>query len=271
MMPILRPGVALINNGTAPVQIPKATLLCQALVLLMALSFGLSSALAQDQKDSEVLRAKSAFTGKSLAQISLTLATQRPEQVSLSDKAILTRELPLLNDHNRVKDDRQVARLYARAEATLKFFHRYGVVDLILFRHPQPIVYNKPGVVLVISTEVLKIVGNDEAALAGLLGHELAHEYVALQMLHALRSGDLSKIRELELFCDAVAVVVLLNLGLDPAHYGRALERIVTHSQAARVLNDGSGSHPTMGARLKVISDISNLLRSRATFAQSRQ
>jgi predicted Zn-dependent protease len=121
-------------------------------------------------------------------------------------------------------------------------------------------------VVLVISTEVLKIVGSDDAALIGLVAHELAHEYVAMQMLSALRSGDLSRIRELELFCDAVATVVLFNLGLDPAHYARVLRRIATHSQAAAALNDGSNSHPAIAARLKVISDVSDLLRSQISF-----
>ena len=168
----------------------------------------------------------------------------RPEAVSQTDKSLLMRELPLVNAHNRVEDGRQLVRLYARVETTLELYKRHGIVDLVIFRDSRPIVYSKPGVVLVISTEVLKIVGSDDAALIGLVAHELAHEYVAMQMLSALRSGDLSRIRELELFCDAVATVVLLNLGLDPAHYASVLRRIATHSQAAAALNDGSNSHP---------------------------
>ena len=184
----------------------------KALALSMACGLGWSTIFAQSQKEREVSRVEAAFAGKSLAKISRALAAMRSEPVSQSDKAILMRELPMITDGNRVDGQRQLDRLYARLETTLRYYHRFGVVDLIIFRDPRPIIYNKPGVVLVISTEVLKIVGNDDAALAGLVAHELAHEYIVLQMLHAIRSGDLSKIRELELFCDAVAVVALLDL-----------------------------------------------------------
>ncbi len=267
MVVILRP-VGFINNGTATGQVPKARLLSNTLVLLMALSFGVTSVLAQDPKMSEITRAESGFSGRSLAEINLALAKMRPEPVSQSDKLILERGLPILTDRNRIENPRQLSLLYARAETTLRFCHRYGVVDLILFRHREPIVYSHAGAVLAISTEVLKIIGDNDAALAGIVAHELAHEYVALQMLSAIRTGDLSKIRELELFCDAVAVVVLLDLGLDPAHYSRALQRIARHSQAAAALNDGSRTHPAIELRLQVISDISNLFKSQTPVAR---
>jgi len=271
MVAILRPAVGFINNGTATCPVPEVRLLSNALVLLMVLSFGVSAVFAQDQKEIEISRAESGFTGKSLAEINLALARMRPEPVSQSDRVILTSSLPFLTDRNRVEDTRQLALLYARIEKTLRFCQRYGVVDLILFRHPEPIVYSRAGVVLAISTEVLKIIGNDDAALAGIVAHELAHEYVALQMLSAIRSGNLSGIRELELFCDAVAVVVLLDLGLDPANYSRALKRIARHSKAATVLNDGSSTHPAIELRLQVISDISNIFKSQTPVARLRK
>jgi Zn-dependent protease with chaperone function len=256
---ILRPRVAFINKPTKTVGIITVRFSLIAIALLLMLSSGMPSASAQNQKQNEIARAESGFTGKSFGEINLLLAAMRPAPVSGADKSLLMRDLPLVADSNKVEGQHQLGRLYARLDPVLKLCGRYGVVDLIVFRNSQPIVYSKPGVVLVISTEVLKIVGNDDAALAGIVAHELAHEYVALQMLGAIRSRDLSKIRELELFCDAVAVVVLLDLGLDPTHYAKALQRIATHSQAATILNDGSNSHPEIEARLKVISDISDL------------
>jgi Zn-dependent protease with chaperone function len=228
-------------------------------------------ALAQNQKESEIARVESAFAGKSLSEINVALAAICPEPVSRSDKSQLMSDLPLVTAKNRVEDHRQLDGLRSRLEPTLKLYARYGVVDLILFRDPRPIVYSKPGVVVVISTEVMKIAGDDDAALVGIVAHELAHEYVALQMLRAVRSGDLTKIRELELFCDAVAVVVLLDLGLDATRYGRALRSIATHSQATAELNNGSSTHPAIDARLKVISDISALPKSQTSVAWLRR
>ena len=264
--PILRPSVASINNPRATAGLLKRGYPLKAFALFMAFNCGILSPAAQDQKQNEIARVESVFTGRSLSEINLALAAMLPEAVSQTDKSVLMRELPLVNAHNRVEGGQKLIRLYARVETTLKLYKRHGIVDLVIFRDSRPIVYSKPGVVLVISTEVLKIVGSDDAALSGVVAHELAHEYVAMQMLSAIRAGDLSKIRELELFCDAVAVVVLLDLGLDPAHYGKALKRIATHSQAAAALNDGSDSHPAIAARLKIISDVSDLLRSQISF-----
>ena len=266
MVAILRSGVGPINKriATGEVQSKPSS---KALGLVLALSLGLS-VFAHGQERSEISRAESGFAGRSLAEVNLALAIMRPEPVSESDKVILTRVLPVLTDRNRVVDARQLALLSARTEATLRFCQRYGVVDLILFRHSEPIVFSKPGVVLGIATELLKIVGDDDAALAGIVAHELAHEYIALQMLVAIRAGDLSKMRELELFCDAVAVIVLLDLGLDPVHYSRALNRIARHSRASTALNNGSSTHPAIEQRMQVILDISNLFKSEAAVAR---
>lgn len=258
MSPILRFGAASINKWRTA-RNPYAKFPLKALALMMLFSPAMPLALAQNPKESEIAHAEEAFAGKSLTEINVALAANRPEPVSRSDKAQLMSGLPLVNATNRVKDRRQLDGLRSRLQPTLNFYARSGVVDLILFRDPRPIVYSKPGVVVVISTEVMKIVGNDDAALVGIIAHELAHEYVALQMLRALESGDLTKIRELELFCDAMAVVVLLNLRQDTTRYARALQRIATHSPASAQLNNGSSTHPTIDARLKVISDISAL------------
>jgi predicted Zn-dependent protease len=143
----------------------------------------------------------------------------------------------------------------------LKFYKRDGIVDLIIFEDTRPIVYSKAGVMIAISTEVLKIVGPDDAALAGIIAHESAHEYVAMQMLSAVQARDLERFRELELFCDAVAVVVLLDLGLDPSRYAQVVSRIANYSTAAVILNDGSNSHPAVDARLRLILDITTSLK----------
>lgn len=234
----------------------------KALALLLACSLWGTSVLAQDQAADQIARVKAEFAGKSFAEINATLASMRPLAFSESDKKMLMRDLPLITDSNRVADRRQLDRLAARLQATLKLYDRAGVIELVVFRDPRPIIYNKPGVVVVLSTEMLKMVGDNDAALVGVVAHELAHEYVAMSMLHALQATDLVKIRQLELFCDAVAVITLLNLQLDPASYSQALTRICAHSKAAASLNDGTGSHPALATRLKLIAEIRALMQS---------
>lgn len=245
-------------------------LIAPALVSSTAFSFHSARAFAQtqSQQQREISRVQSWFTGKSLAEVKSALARLRPEAPSQADKAFLMRDLPLVSNENRIENDGKSERLRARLARTLMLFERKAVVELILFRHDEPIIYSKPGVVVVISTEVIKIVAADDAALNGVVAHELAHEYVAMDLFQATQSGNLGRIRELELFCDAVAVVVLLDLKLDPAGYAKALRRIATHSREATKLNNGENSHPALEARFRVISDISALFKNR--FAQSR-
>jgi hypothetical protein len=235
------------------------------LALLLAGSLWLPCALAQDKTEDQIARVKANFAGKSLADINSALASMRPEAFDESDKKKLLEYLPLVTAGNRISDRKRLECLVARLQSALRLHGRAGIVEILVFNDPRPIVYNKPGVVVVLSTEVLKIVGGDDAAFVGVVAHELAHEYVAMQMLYALRARHNVRIRELELFCDAVAVVTLLSLQMNPTSYSEALERICRHSQAAASLNDGSSSHPSLNARLKLIAGIKALLEPKAS------
>jgi Zn-dependent protease with chaperone function len=241
------------------------------LALLLACSLWVPSALAQDKTEEQIARVKANFAGKSLAEINSALASMRPEPFSESDKKKLLEDLPLVTAANRISDRNRLEHLVARLQGALRLHGRAGIVEIIVFNDPRPIVYNKPGVVVVLSTEVLKIVRGDDAALVGVVAHELAHEYVAMRMLYALRASDDFRIRELELFCDAVAVVTLLSLQMNPNSYSEALERICRHSQAAEHLNDGSSSHPSLDARLRLIAGIKATLEPKTARTSNRQ
>ena len=232
------------------------------LALLLACSLWAPCVFAQ--REEELARVKASFAGKSLADINSQLASMRPQAVSDSDKKKLLEALPLVTAANRVTDRKRLERLAARLQPAFKLHDRADVEELIVFNDPRPIVYNKPGAVVVLSTEVLKIAGDDDAALVGVVAHELAHEYVAMPMLNALRASDDGKIRELELFCDAVAVVTIVSLRMNPNSYCKVLKRICRHSKAASTLNDGSSSHPSLETRLKLIAGIEALLEPHA-------
>ena len=63
-------------------------------------------------------------------------------------------------------------------------------------------------------------------------------------------------LRELELFCDAVAAASLIALGLDPARYAAILERAVNFSPESAMLNNGERQMPTIALRLRDIGEI---------------
>jgi hypothetical protein len=240
------------------------------LALLLACSLSASSDFPGGQTEEQIARVRSNFIGKSLAEINAALASMRPDAVSESDKKKLLEDLPLVTAANRVNDHKRLEHLVARVQGALKLHGRAGIMEIIVFNDSRPIVYNKPGVVVVLSTEVLKIVGDDDAALIGVVAHELAHEYVALPMLYALRAANNLKTSELELFCDAVAVVTILSLRMNPDSYRKALERICRHSQEAAFLNEGSGSHPSLDARLRLIAEIKGAVEPKALHTSNK-
>ena len=69
--------------------------------------------------------------------------------------------------------------------------------------------------VLLISETALTLVEADE--LQALVAHEIGHEYLWTDSERASRLGDHSRLKELELLCDAFAIVTLQGLGMDPS------------------------------------------------------
>ena len=90
---------------------------------------------------------------------------------------------------------------------------------------------NKPGAFVAVTTTLLQLVGNDDSALTGLISHELAHEYIASEMVDAYKSHDLARQRELELYCDAVAVATIIALNQNPTRYAEILRADLNSSE----------------------------------------
>jgi predicted Zn-dependent protease len=69
----------------------------------------------------------------------------------------------------------------------------------------------------------------------------------------AFKEKDESLLREIELFCDAVAAITLNEIGDDPACYARALERMTYIGiTAGNVTRSEMRTHPSLDARVKL-------------------
>jgi len=161
----------------------------------------------------------------------------------------------LINNDTVINDSTLLNELYRKTQKVLEFHHRVGIVEYLLFKNRDPILMTKAGALIAISNRALKIVKDDEA-LAGIIAHELSHEYFALQFLRAHNTHDYATLRIIELMCDALTTVTMLKLEIDPQRYSDALQKIICHSKASEQLNDGSREMPSLEARLHVISAI---------------
>ncbi len=78
--------------------------------------------------------------------------------------------------------------------------------------------------VVLISENALRLLSVPE--LQAVVAHELSHEYVWEEYEAARKRGDYLKIQELELRCDGVAILTLLDLGVAPESLTSGLAKL---------------------------------------------
>ncbi len=101
--------------------------------------------------------------------------------------------------------------------------------------------------VVLISETALRLLTTDE--LQAVAAHEIGHEYVWDEYTRAVGLGDRNRIKELELICDAIAIVTLNALGVDSSRLTSALEKIsrFNHDRLGTALNEQD--YPTVAER----------------------
>lgn len=124
-------------------------------------------------------------------------------------------------------------------EPILKFYGREKVYDVIVFKHPTPILFSDTGVVIVISTGMIQRAENDDEIL-GYLAHEVGHEYYAQYSIYsrhliklvsengqeiALNRKYYEAMSLIELQCDAFAALTLNALQYNGLEFAKGLER----------------------------------------------
>jgi len=226
------------------------------LAVFMLLQVAYSVQPKEPANDVMIKHALAPFAGRTVDGIFDYLDRIRPAPINESDKKYLLRDMTLVTGEAAVRDPAQIQKLKQRVRGTLALHRRINIVDFYIFRYPYPGAMNKPGAFIAVTTTLLQMVGDDETALIGIVSHELAHEYVASEMTDAHNKNDLARMRELELFCDAVAASSLVALGLDPARYAVVLERIATSSKEMLKLNNGEREMPNVELRKRLIAEV---------------
>jgi hypothetical protein len=173
------------------------------------------------------------------------LETERPRAVSAQDRGQILRTLPTegevtnLNDAARLKLSalRELLRATGRDAA-----YEIKVVDIPMARIG---LFDRS--VVLISQNALAL--TDKEDLQALMAHELGHEYIWVDHQRASKLGDHDRLKQLELMCDAIAIVMLHGLGLDPSRLMTSVEKITRYNEKFRgTLIDARG-YPTLSER----------------------
>jgi Peptidase family M48 len=103
--------------------------------------------------------------------------------------------------------------------------------------------------VLLLSAPALSLWTPEE--LQAVAAHEIGHEYIWRQYQIALQGRQRSRLQQLELYCDGIAILNLQRLGIDPSHLIAALEKTIRYNRDhyGRALNEDD--YPTLAQRRK--------------------
>jgi hypothetical protein len=92
------------------------------------------------------------------------------------------------------------------------------------------------GAVVVISEEAVDILTAEE--LQAVVAHELGHEYFASEYEAARQGKKYDKVKEVELRCDALAIITMKSLGLNPNSLLSGVSKLTKFNEGRGVRNN---------------------------------
>ncbi len=158
-------------------------------------------------------------------------------------------------------------RKLAELEPILQYHERDNGIEIKVIKGREAFVRVQGRAVLLISESALRLLPVPE--LQAVVAHELGHEYFWVEYMDARQQKKYETMREIELRCDAVAVIALIRLRLEPAKLDSALARIRMFNSRLAVFTDPL-YHPQPDGRSRFIQVMSDLVRQRSeVLAQS--
>ena len=206
------------------------------------------SAPSQTRVDS----ALTALLGTDPSTIAFDLDRRRPAAVPAEFR---NRVLASLPPDGRVKklNPAQRAKL-ASLEPILRLQKRQGVYEFPIYDDRKAFVGLHFGAAVLISVSALNLLDPEE--LQALVAHEIGHEYLWAQYQAAEEQKDSRRLKELELFCDGVAILTLRRVGVDPNYLVSGLEKVVLFNRTVVGQSDNDSAYPSMDERKKFVQAV---------------
>ena len=187
------------------------------------------------------------------------LETRRPPSLSPGAKARILAGLPSEGEITNLDDAgrHKLAALKQLLQATDRAsVYEVKVID---------VAYARIGVfarsVILISRSAFMLLDAEE--LQALAAHEIGHEYFTADYENAIRTGDHRRIKDLELLCDAIAILTAHRLGMNPARLLGAVEKITRYNQKLFPTRIDDTNYPTVAERRSFTHKVAAWLQKR--------
>lgn len=175
-------------------------------------------------------------TAPSSNQVNMSDWTASSEYVSLfdtteplfahikGDTAKTVRGLPEWILNTRITDPKQLDEVSRRLEPLYKAFPKTREIEIVLFANPFPYFALGGNNLLVVSDKVVEITNAEEFRAS--TAHELGHLFFAEKYVKFAADKDYKTIQQIEMNCDAVALILLQKMNDNPKGIGQALKKI---------------------------------------------
>jgi hypothetical protein len=179
------------------------------------------------------------------------LEAVRPAPLSAEDIGLILRMLPPTGEVTdlRSQAQRKVGLVWQLLAATRRDWYQVKVIDV-----PQAVVALHARSVVLISAPALAVLNGAE--LQALAAHEIGHEYLWARYERARRDADRESLKELELLCDAIAIVTLRKLGMNPSRLIDGIEKIGQYNRERLGTATNESDYPTVAERRTFVQQI---------------
>lgn len=173
------------------------------------------------------------------------LETAQPLPVSAEEKSRVLNTLPLEGEVTDVSGSAR--RKLATLTKVLRAAARESVYEIKVIDVPQAALGLHARAVILISESALTLLDADE--LQALVAHEVGHEYVWTERERSFKGADRSRLKDLELMCDGIAIVTLHQLGMDVSRLMSGVQKISRFNRARLGIANNEMDYPTLAQR----------------------
>jgi hypothetical protein len=189
--------------------------------------------------------------------VDAALEAIRPLPVGVDQKRRALWELP---SEGELRPTREEAAKLASLQRILIYHKRHDVFEIKVVDVPQAGVVLHDRAVLLVSRQALRLLSPPE--LQAVVAHEAGHDYFWAEYEAIRDRADARARQELELRCDAIAVLTLLDLGRDPAPLISAMRKFTLYNQRLGA-DPNDERYPTVDERARFARAIAGVFRLR--------
>jgi hypothetical protein len=112
---------------------------------------------------------------------------------------------------------------------------------------PQAAIGLHARAVILMSESALTLL--DAAELQALVAHEVGHEYVWTERERSFKVADRSRLKDLELMCDGIAIATLHGLGMDVTRLMSGVQKMIRFNRDRFGTANNERDYPTLAQR----------------------